>query len=123
MNVQVKPPRQPPWQQAIPAGWWSTLGGLVIFGWTWSEFYLLLANDWTSLALAIPATALAGFLMIARLPLPRLLQALALGVLVAVAVFRFVTIHETSDADALGGVFVGILFFFLVSIEQFRLKG
>lgn len=122
MHVQVKPPPPPVLPMAIPLGFFSVISLIIIFGWAWSEFFLLTANDWTSLALGIAVAAAAYFAAFRKAPLPVLFQALAFGLFAAVALFRLVTIHETSDADALGGVFCGFLIFFLVSMEQYQLK-
>jgi len=122
MQVQVKPPSLPVRPQAIPLGFFTVISLIIIFGWAWSEFFLLTANNWTSLALGIAVVAAAYFVAFRTLPLPRLLLALAFGLLAAVALFRFVVIHETSDADALGGVICGLLIFVLASMDQYRLK-
>jgi len=122
MPVQVKPPPPPLVPMGIPLGFFSVVSLIIIFGWAWSEAFLVVPNNWTSFFLGLAAALGAYFIAFQNWPLPRLAQALVYGLLTAAATFRFVTTHETSDADALGAVIIGFMLFCLVSVEQYRLK-
>lgn len=122
MNVQVKPPGPPVMPQSIPLGFFSGIALLVIFGWAWSEFFLLLNDSWLSSSPGLLVAALAYFVAFRRWPVPHLLQVLGFALLAAVATFRLITIHETSDADLLGGIFCGLMVFAVVAMDQNQIK-
>lgn len=123
MVVQVRPPPPPPMSQSIPLGFFSGSALIIIFFWAWSEIFLWMPDSWISVSPALLVVTLAWFAAFRRYPaVPRLAQVLGFGLLSAVATFRVVTIHKTSDADMLGGGISGLLIFALVSMDQSQMK-